>query len=54
MSEQIKFYDANCLSGDDVRCVWENENLNDVVNLCCHCSSSGDLVVTGDENGFVR
>ena len=54
MSEQIKFYDATCLSGDDVMGVWENSNLDNVVNLCLHCSSSGDLVVTGDENGYVR
>lgn len=54
MAEQIKFYDATCLSGDDVRGIWENDQLDNVVNLCCHCSSTGDLVVTGDENGNVR
>lgn len=54
MSEQIKFHDATCLSGDDVRGIWENDNLDNVVNLACHCSSTGDLIVTGDENGNVR
>lgn len=54
MNEQITWYDATCISGDDVKGIWENDNLDHVANLCCHCSSDGQLLVAGDENGYVR
>lgn len=53
-TDKIQWYDATCLSGNDVKGIWENDNLNNVINLCCHCSLENDLIATGDENGNVR
>ncbi|KAI1301465.1 putative echinoderm microtubule-associated protein [Halotydeus destructor] len=40
--------------GDDVKGIWDNEQLKDVVNLSCHCSPAKSWLASGDEEGFLR
>ncbi|XP_053212793.1 echinoderm microtubule-associated protein-like 2 [Panonychus citri] len=53
-SENLKWHEATCSGGEDVRGIWDNHNINEVINVCCHCSPNGKYLVTGDEDGHIR
>ncbi|CAG2115033.1 unnamed protein product [Medioppia subpectinata] len=53
-SNKIIWFDSTCSGGEDVRGIWDNRYLQDVVNLSCHCSPSTKYLVSGDEEGVLR
>ncbi|XP_054159536.1 echinoderm microtubule-associated protein-like CG42247 [Oppia nitens] len=50
----INWFDPTCSGSEDVRGIWDNHYLQDVVNLSCHCSPTTRYLVSGDEDGVLR
>lgn len=54
LSDNLDWFDMTCSGGEDVRGIWDNNKIEDVINISCHRSPDGEYLIAGDEEGHLR